>query len=148
MRLEVPPFQQEYPWSCLAACVRMCLAYSGRMMSEQDVRILCGTSPLGTSLDRAAEGIRTIGLEAVLWYDAELERLYDHLALGEPVIVAVKVGGPGHRVTNHATVVIGADGLCIFLLDPASGQEQKMDALEFQYFWDAAGGGALFIREG
>ena len=44
--LNVPHFQQELEYSCVAACVRMVLAHFGDLRSEADLRALLDTQPL------------------------------------------------------------------------------------------------------
>lgn len=41
--LNVPHFQQEHEYSCVAACARMVLAYFGDVRDEADLRSLLGT---------------------------------------------------------------------------------------------------------
>ena len=46
--LNVPHFQQELEYSCVAACVRMVLAHSGDIRTEAELRLLLDTQPTGT----------------------------------------------------------------------------------------------------
>lgn len=41
--LNVPPFQQELDYSCVAACVRMVLAHYGDRRTEAELRSLLDT---------------------------------------------------------------------------------------------------------
>jgi hypothetical protein len=56
--LNVPHFQQELEYSCVAACVRMVLAHYGDNRSEAEVRLLLDTQPTGT---RAGNVMRLSG---------------------------------------------------------------------------------------
>src|SRR5260370_35591497 len=46
--LNVPHFQQEFDYSCVAACVRMVLAHHGDLRAEAELRSLLDTQPTGT----------------------------------------------------------------------------------------------------
>ena len=46
--LNVPHFQQELEYSCVAACVRMVLAHYGDNRTEAELRSLLDTLPTGT----------------------------------------------------------------------------------------------------
>jgi len=46
--LNVPHFQQEYEYSCVAACVRMVPAHYGESRTEAELRVLLETQPTGT----------------------------------------------------------------------------------------------------
>lgn len=56
--LNVPHFQQELDYSCVAACVRMVLAHYGDVRSEADLRTLLDTQLTGT---RAGNVMRLSG---------------------------------------------------------------------------------------
>src|SRR5262249_59593324 len=56
--LNVPHFQQELDYACVAACARMVLAHFGDYRSEADLRSLLDTQPTGT---RAANLMRLSG---------------------------------------------------------------------------------------
>src|SRR5712675_2208307 len=56
--LNVPHFQQELEYSCVAACVRVVLAHYGDIRTEADLRLLLDTQPTGT---RAGNLIRLAG---------------------------------------------------------------------------------------
>ena len=43
--LSVPHYKQEFPYSCLAACVRMVLAKHGHLRTEEEIRQHLGTRP-------------------------------------------------------------------------------------------------------
>ena len=46
--LNVPHYQQELEYSCVAACVRMVLAHHGDLRTEAELRGLLDTQPTGT----------------------------------------------------------------------------------------------------
>ena len=46
--LNVPHFQQEFEYSCIAACVQMVLAHYGELRTEAELRSILDTQPTGT----------------------------------------------------------------------------------------------------
>src|SRR5947208_8084374 len=56
--LNVPHFQQEHEYSCVAACVRRVLAHFGESRTEAELRSLLDTQPTGT---RAGNVMRLSG---------------------------------------------------------------------------------------
>ena len=46
--LNGPHFQQEFEYSCIAACVWMVLAHFGDLRTEAELRSLLDTQPTGT----------------------------------------------------------------------------------------------------
>src|SRR5712692_1893993 len=46
--LNVPHFQQELEYSCVAACARMVLAHHGDIRTEAELRLLLDTQSTGT----------------------------------------------------------------------------------------------------
>ena len=88
--LNVPHFQQELEYSCVAACVRMVLAYYGDIRSEAELRLLLDTQPTGT---RAGNLMRLSGSAFEVYLRpsnlVELERV---LADNQPAIVFLQTG--------------------------------------------------------
>ena len=144
MRLDVPAHKQEEPWTCLPACVRMCLAWLDITMDEAAISARCGTSRAGTSIQQAARAVRGLGLEAETRVTADLDWLFDHLAADEPVIVSWWMDLTDDRSVRHAVVVIGADETEIHFLDPASGTAKSLPILAFLRRWEL-GGKALVV---
>jgi ABC-type bacteriocin/lantibiotic exporter with double-glycine peptidase domain len=58
----VPHFKQEFPFSCLAACARMILAFYGVLHTEEEIRRQLGTGPHGTPA-RSLFLLRSLGFE-------------------------------------------------------------------------------------
>src|SRR5438309_768719 len=88
--LSVPHFKQEYPFSCLAACVRMVLAHYGRLYSEDELRRLIGTSSHGTSA-RSILHVAALGFDVQLRF-TNLGELSTALTTNTPPIVFVNTG--------------------------------------------------------
>src|SRR5690349_15609496 len=116
--LSVPHFKQEYDYSCVAACVRMVLAFYGRICSEADLRQLLGTRPSGT---RA----RNLLHVAALGFDVQLTTssvalLGAALAAGTPPLVFIETGPLDYWQMDcaHVAVLVGLDDTTVFLNDP------------------------------
>ena len=114
----VPHYRQEFPYSCVAACVRMVLAHHGRPMSEADLRQLLGTQPHGTPARNLLSGA-TLGFNVHLG-PLNLSLLRDALVADLPPLVFVDTGPLDYWHTDcaHVTVVVGIDDTSIALNDP------------------------------
>lgn len=72
MALDVPLLRQEHAWTCLPACIRMVLAYRGRLFEEAEIAAACGTVPLrGTQLNNCYTVARESFLTAWQALDAQ-----------------------------------------------------------------------------
>ena len=83
--LNVPHYKQEFPFSCVAACTRMVLAYHGKICTEDELRQLLGVAEYGAKA-------RNILRIASLGFDVQVEtsnlaHLGTALAAGAPPIV-------------------------------------------------------------
>src|SRR5690348_11461830 len=88
--LNVPHFQQEFEYSCVAACVRMVLAHYGDVRTEAELRSLLDTQPTGT---RAGNLMRLSGgAFEVYLRPSNLLEMQTTLAGDQPVIVFLKTG--------------------------------------------------------
>ena len=88
--LNVPHFQQELDYACVAACARMVLAHYGDVRSEADLRSLLDTQPTGT---RARNLMRLSGPAfEVCVRSSNVAELQSMLADHQPAIVFLKTG--------------------------------------------------------
>jgi len=107
--LKIPHYQQEFESSCLAACVRMILEYSGKSLLEKDLRKLLKTKPTGTSPINIHH-ISSLGPIVFIWR--------------EPILHAVVVIGY-NKNTDH-----------LYINDPAEIQGTKeIDMTTFSEAW-------------
>src|SRR5262245_50637719 len=114
--LNVPHYKQEFPYSCVAACVRMVLEHHGLTQSEADLRQLLDTRPKGT---RVRNLLRLTGLGVDIQLGpANLSQLEDSLALRQPPIAFVDTGPLDYWETDCAHVVVGIDDTAVWLNDP------------------------------
>src|SRR3712207_4617475 len=85
--LNVTHYKQEFNYSCVAACVRMVLAYHGLNLSEAELRTLLDTRPTGTRA-RNLLAVVSLGFDVRLG-TSNLARLRDALDAGLPPIVFI-----------------------------------------------------------
>jgi ABC-type bacteriocin/lantibiotic exporter with double-glycine peptidase domain len=118
--MRVPHFRQELDYSCLAACVRMILAFYGKDYSESDLRKLLKTRMGGTSPARLMWQLPTLGFEALV-ETGSLRSLSEHVDSGQPCIVHVWTPPLPHwdKEAIHALVVIGMSEDSVLIHDPS-----------------------------
>ena len=147
MKLTVPHFQQQYPHTCLPACVRMVLVYWGQEHTEEELVRELGTVPIwGTQPDRAVAGLEGLGYHALWFENATLERLLDLLVQNWPVIVFLRAADlPQGRAGLHAVVVVGIEGEGVFCLDPHLDQELRFELSSFLKIWSHLGHQGLVV---
>src|SRR5262245_7043952 len=88
--LNVPHFQQEFDYSCVAACIRMVLAHCGDVRTEAELRSLLDTQPTGT---RAGNVMRLSGPDwEVFLRPSNLAELQKVLSDNQPPIVFLQTG--------------------------------------------------------
>ena len=117
-RRKTPVILQMESTECGAACLGMILAYHGRRMSLEQLRVLCGVSRDGSKAARMLRAARECGLIAG-GFHSEPHQLFD---LPFPLIV--------HWNFDHFIVVEGIRKDRVWVVDPASGPRQ-MSLQEF-----------------
>src|SRR4051812_3965451 len=107
--LSVPHCKQEFPSSCVAACVRMVLAHHGHPCTEEEVRQQLGTGPHGTRA-RDLLLVESLGFEVRL-ETSTLVQLAEALAAGTPPIVFLETSFLEYWQTrcDHVAVLVGLD---------------------------------------
>src|SRR5205807_4926843 len=144
--LSVPHFKQEFPFSCLAACVRMVLTYYGRACSEDEVRQLLGTGPQGTSA-------RAILRVAALRFDVQLRftnlgELNAALNAGTPPVVFVNTGDLDYWSFDcaHVLVVVGMGPASVWETIRQLASERRPTCWPaFHKAWQRSGGRREFL---
>src|SRR5579859_3732819 len=115
--LNVPHFQQEHEYSCVAACARMVLVHFGDSRTEEELRLLLDTQITGT---RAGNLMRlsSSALEVYL-HSSNLVELQKALAENRPPIVFLKTGTLEYWSMDifHTAVLVGIDNLNVALND-------------------------------
>jgi ABC-type bacteriocin/lantibiotic exporter with double-glycine peptidase domain len=117
--MPVPHLEQERDYSCLAACVRMVLAFYGAEHPESELRGLLKTRPGGTSPANVLLRLPTLGFEAAV-YTGSAQPLREGLLAGRPGIVHVWTPPLPHWDVEaiHAVVVVGWAEDALSIHDP------------------------------
>ena len=145
--LSVPHFKQEKPYSCLPACVRMVLAHYGRLVTEDELRQLMGTSLHGTPA-RAVLQVAALGFDMQLRF-TNLGELTAALRTGTPPIAFVNTGSLDYWSFDcaHVLVVVGMDVASVSVNDPTRDSGAQQTSLSgLHAAWAANRCLAAFIR--
>lgn len=134
--LNVPHYRQETEASCVAACVRMILAYYGHQETEESLRHLLSTSFRGT----AARYVRRV---AALGFDVHLSthsmaELRQYLHRNIPALIFLHVGPLSYYPGDgpHAVVAVGITDEEVWINDPDwEVAPQQVSRLEFALAW-------------
>jgi ATP-binding cassette subfamily C protein len=109
---DLPFYQQEKPYSCAPACLRMVLAAYGIERSEEELRAQCRTELSGTTALNVLDAARHYGLDCrkytLRWEQLagiEADRLY-------PIVYVARGGA------QHAVVVRAMTAEAVVLHDP------------------------------
>jgi ABC-type bacteriocin/lantibiotic exporter with double-glycine peptidase domain len=145
--LNVPHFQQELEYSCVAACVRMVLAHRGDCRTEAELRSLLDTQPTGT---RAGNVMRLSGSAFEVYLrSSNLIELQKVLAANQPPLVFLKTGSLEYWSNDifHTAVLTGLDAMTVALHDPYYATAPQTTSLEtFEKAWAQTGQFTAFIR--
>lgn len=136
MRLPVPHLEQVQQSDCLAACAAMVLAYLGETVDYRRLLTLLDIGSYGAPR-RNITRLARLGVD-VVYREANVALLLDTLRHGEPVIAFVDTGELSYwtEVTNHAVVVIGAEGDFVLINDSAVDKgAMPVQIAEFELAW-------------
>jgi len=111
-RVSVPHIQQIEPTECGAACLGMVLAFHGRWVALEDLRIACGVTRDGSKASNICKAARSYGLDA-----KGFRKTSDGL-LKIPVPAII------HWNFNHYVVLEGLNGSWAWINDPAEGRRR------------------------
>lgn len=145
--LNVPHFQQELEYSCVAACARMVLAHYGDIRSEAELRLLFDTKPTGTragNLMRLSSPAFEVHLRP-----SNLVELQQALVNNHPAIVFVQTGFLEYWSMDifHTVVLIGLDAAKVALHDPYFATAPQTTSLQsFAKAWAQTGQFTAFLR--
>ena len=145
--LNVPHYKQELPFSCVAACARMVLAYHGKICTKDELRQLLCTAEYGTKA-RNIQRIASLGFDVQV-ETSNLAQLGTALDAGVPPIVFLETTFLEYwRVPcDHVAVVVGLNLATITLNDPYFDTAPQRAALTaFQSAWATNEHFAAFIR--
>ena len=141
MKLPVPYFRQQSPYTCLPVCVRMILAYHQFEHEEDELAEAFKTTPfLGTQPDNVVTGLTALSYQALWFENATVERLLEMLAANWPVIAFLRAQDLPHgRAGLHAVVVIGIENQTVICLDPSLEKEWRPELSTFIQIWGNLG---------
>ena len=122
--------RQHYKYDCGAACLASIAAYYGISSSLAQIRMECGCTPEGISIQGIMDGAAHLGLKArgLLSKDKEISGL---LGIGDPFIAHIKEEG-GYL---HYVAVYAINGKHLKVMDPAEGKIAKVPLGEFLHKW-------------
>lgn len=141
--MNVPHYPQEQGNSCLAACIRMALAFYGAEHDEAELRRLFRTRGMGTSPARVMIALPQLGFQAIV-FDGTVALLSDSLAEGKPCIVHLWTEHLTYwrelDPAVHAVVVLSLTRDQVMVNDPALDYgAQSIPFQEFLNAWRSAG---------
>lgn len=119
VNLPVNLIAQQRPGECLAACALMVLRYLRIPADYKQLVRLLGITDIGAPFSRL-QRLETLGVHVTL-ARGTLARLHQHLAIGQPCIIAVETRELPYWqgvASPHAVVVCGMDQQYVQLLDP------------------------------
>jgi ABC-type bacteriocin/lantibiotic exporter with double-glycine peptidase domain len=145
--LNVPHFKQEFNHSCVAACVRMVLAFHGHNLPEADLRQLLNTKSSGTPA-RNLTAVASLGFLVQL-SPSNLALLGAAVTTGLPPIVFLDTGVLDYWQVDcaHVAVVVGIEDTSVYLNDPFFDTAPQQTSLAtFQQAWASNGHFAAIIQ--
>jgi ABC-type bacteriocin/lantibiotic exporter with double-glycine peptidase domain len=137
MKLNVPHFRQQTPYTCLPACVRMVLAYQGQHHDELELAEVLETIPVfGTPTDKVEPALRQLGYRSRWFENATTTKMQEVLAQSWPVIIFVFASDLPHGNSGlHALVLIELTAQRAVFLDPSLDDELTLKTSFFQRVW-------------
>jgi ABC-type bacteriocin/lantibiotic exporter with double-glycine peptidase domain len=146
MKPLVPLFSQELPTSCVAACVRMVLASLGHLLTEADIRQLCGHTSAGMRLNQIAYGLRGLSVAVDYRIGWVLEDLIEAVQRDVSPIIGIDLRPVEGIFAFHAVVVSDIASDQIVVHDPLYQQGPRSIGLAtFETAWHSADSEAVII---
>ena len=122
--------RQHYKYDCGAACLASVASFYGIQESLANIRIHCGCTPEGISIQGIMDGAKKLGLNAKGYKSAnkDLSPIKD---IQIPVIAHIKDNGGFF----HFVVIYGIKNDRIKIMDPAYGELKETGIEEFTNNW-------------
>ena len=122
--------RQHYKYDCGAACLASVAAFYGKKSSLAQIRILCGCTPQGISMQGIIDGANKLGFTAK-GYKSESKDLQQLIGLAAPIIAHIK-DNTGYY---HFVTVYNIDEKTLQIMDPSEGKRKKCLHKEFTESW-------------
>ncbi len=122
--------KQHYKYDCGAACLASVAAFYGIHHSLAHIRMMCGCTPDGISIQGIIDGAAQMGLMAkgLLSKSKSVDGL---ASTSMPVIAHIKDDGD----YLHYIVIYGCGGRWLKIMDPATGKLEKVHKKDFAGKW-------------
>ncbi len=142
IKLDVKPFQETlHADMCGPASLKIVMDYYGMDKSEKELAELTKLAPgLGVDDKNIANAAKSLGFKVETQNESSFEDIQNWLEKGVPVIVDWFTRGrqdydDSEVSDGHYSVVIGLDDEYIYLQDPETGGERKIDHEDFMKVW-------------
>lgn len=122
--------RQHYKYDCGAACLASVAAFYGTKASLAHIRILCGCTPQGISLQGIIDGAGKLGFIAK-GYKSETKELNLLVGLEVPIIAHTK----DNTGFYHFVTIYNIDETTLQIMDPTEGRKIKCTHKEFIESW-------------
>ena len=122
--------KQHYKYDCGAACLASAAAFYGIKASLAHIRILCGCTPQGISVQGIIDGAEKLGLIAK-GYKSENKDLAPLIGTSAPIIAHIK-DNTGYY---HFVTIFNVGENTLQVMDPATGKTAKCLHKEFTESW-------------
>ncbi len=124
-------YEQETPYSCVPACLRIVLNYFGIEASEDELRLRSYTTHLGTNARDAVVCVQSYGLRAEEFRGASLEELRGWLSKELYPILLIDLRPLRDETGRHAIVAEEISETELTYLDPLVGRQTSgLDVIE------------------
>ncbi len=122
--------RQHYRYDCGAACLSSVASYYGIKASLAHIRILCGCTPEGISIQGIIDGARKLGLNAKGYKSAEKD-IAPLAGISAPMIAHIA----NEEKYLHFVTVFDIGKRKLSIMDPATGKTRRMPLGEFTEKW-------------
>lgn len=122
--------RQHYNYDCGAACLASVAAYYGIRHSLAEIRLACGCTPDGISIQGLIDGAEKIGL-AAKGYKSPTKDISPLMEIQAPVVAHTRDGYGG----LHFVTILNTGKKRIKIMDPALGDIQEIPLKTFVERW-------------
>lgn len=140
--LDVKTFQETlHADMCGPASLKIVMDYYGINRNEKELAKLCNLVPgLGVDDKSIADAAKALGFKAEIKNESSFDDIENWLKKGVPVIVDWFTRGrqdynDSEVADGHYSVVMGLDDENIYLQDPETGGERKINREDFMKVW-------------